>query len=290
MVDVPERIGAGVQISARAANAADDEAAYELSPLTRWILGHSGGIDADSRCPAGADFRSRSFSDAGWRAGTGRDRFRHASSNTVSITAGTYTFHFYDEVNGAAPLTLATAIGATDTSIAFGATFATGSPAADRAGDRAGDRYEYRRQLRRSRAGFRALRLWPLAAARAAVLVYSLSESVLIVPFIKEFFGSPASGDWKYNIALPNVRLASVELYMTNALGDGAVAANSYTETIDSGLRTMAGGQYSFQISGYLAIQTSAAPAVDCGCRPVREGYLWHRQYRPRRGRRSFCN
>jgi hypothetical protein len=96
----------------------------------------------------------------------------------------------------------------------------------------------------------------------APVIVYALSESVLIVPFIKEFFGSPASGDWKYNAALPNVRLASVELYMTNALGDGAIGVNAYTETIDSGLRTMAGGQYSFQISGYLAIQTAAAPAI----------------------------
>ena len=49
---------------------------------------------------------------------------------------------------------------------------------------------------------------------------------------------------------------------MTNALGAGAVALNCYTSTVDSGLRTMAGGQYSFQISGYLALQTWAAPAV----------------------------
>jgi len=82
------------------------------------------------------------------------------------------------------------------------------------------------------------------------------------VPFIKNFFGSPASGDWQYTVALPSVRLASAELYMTNALGAGAVTVNSYTATIDSGLRTLAGGQYSFQITGYLAIQTNAAPAI----------------------------
>ena len=91
---------------------------------------------------------------------------------------------------------------------------------------------------------------------------YQLSENVVIVPFIKSFFGSPASGDWKYSIALPDVRLASAELYMTNALGAGAITVNLYTGTIDSGLRTLAGGQYSFQITGYLAIQTNAAPAV----------------------------
>ena len=49
---------------------------------------------------------------------------------------------------------------------------------------------------------------------------------------------------------------------MTNALGDGVVAVNPYTGTIDSGLRTLAGGQFSFQITGYLAIQTGAAPTV----------------------------
>ena len=40
-----------------------------------------------------------------------------------------------------------------------------------------------------------------------------LTEKVVIVPFVKGFFGSPASGDWKYSVSLPNVRLASAELY-----------------------------------------------------------------------------
>ena len=102
-----------------------------------------------------------------------------------------------------------------------------------------------------------------MAVAHATALpAYQLGENVVIVPFIKNFFGSPASGDWQYSVALPSVRLASAELYMTNALGAGAVTMNPYTGTIDSGLRTLAGGQYSFQISGYLAIQTNAAPAV----------------------------
>ena len=75
---------------------------------------------------------------------------------------------------------------------------------------------------------------------------------------------------------------------MTNALGDGAVTVNSYTGTIDSGLRTLAGGQYSFQISGYLAIQTNAAPAVIVDAdRSVRDIYGIVTRLPP--GRRSFC-
>ena len=103
----------------------------------------------------------------------------------------------------------------------------------------------------------------PAAAHATALPAYQLGENVVIVPFIKNFFGNPASGDWQYSVTLPGVQLASAcFFYMTNSLGAGAVTVNPYTGTIDSGLRTLAGGQYSFQLSGYLAIQTSAAPAV----------------------------
>ncbi len=275
VVDVPERIGAGVQISALAANAANDEASYELSPLTRWILGESNGIDADSGVPPAPIFGLVLSPTQGGVLELGAIAFG-GLTNTVSITAGTYTFHFYDEVNGAAPLALATAIGATDTSIAFGTTFATGAllqieqEIVQVTGTNTDGSSAVTRGLHGTTAVSHVNGLPPVPP----ILVYSLSETVLIVPFIKEFFGSPASGDWKYNAALPNVRLASVELYMTNALGDGAIAVNAYTETIDSGLRTMAGGQYSFQVSGYLAIQTSVAPAIVVDAdRAVRDMY-----------------
>src|SRR5438046_1582685 len=52
---------------------------------------------------------------------------------------------------------------------------------------------------------------------------YPLSEKVVIVPFIRNFFGSPASGEWNYSVELPDSRIASAELYMTNSLGAGAV-------------------------------------------------------------------
>ena len=40
----------------------------------------------------------------------------------------------------------------------------------------------------------------------------------------------------------------------------GATGAISLTQTVDCGLRTLAGGQYSLQVDGFLAIQTGAAP------------------------------
>jgi hypothetical protein len=90
--------------------------------------------------------------------------------------------------------------------------------------------------------------------------VYVLNDKVTIVPFIRNFFGTPGSGDWKSAVDFPNIRLATTQLFATNSLGDGAVTENAYTSTIDQGLRTLSGGQLTFQVSGYLAIQTGAAP------------------------------
>jgi hypothetical protein len=61
---------------------------------------------------------------------------------------------------------------------------------------------------------------------------------------------------------LPDVRIGAAELYMTNAIGGGLVAKAAFGATTDQGLRTLGGGQMSIQVQGYLAIQSSAAPAL----------------------------
>lgn len=256
-IDLPSRMGSGVHVSARAANANDEKAEYELSPLTRWVLGQSGAIVADSDVPPAPTFGLEVSPIQGGVLVLGGIAFG-SLVNTVSITAGTYKFHFYDEVNGATPVTISGPIAETDTGVIFGSVFTPGSLVQVE--------QEIMQVTRLNSSGtqsvVRGAQNTKAVAHPATALAYLLTDTILIVPFIRQFFGSPASGDWQYNFSLPNVRLASVELYMTNALGDGAVTVNPYTGTIDSGLRTMAGGQYSFQISGYLAIQTSAAPAV----------------------------
>ena len=255
--DVPERLGAGLEVSARAANAANEEAAYNLSPLTCWVLGRSGEIAADFGIPPAPVFGVILSPTTGGMLDLGASAFT-SLVNTTSIIAGTYAFHYYDEVNGPAPIILSAAIAATDTSISFGETLATGVliQIEQEVVQVTSTNPDGSSIVTRGAQGTTA------ATHTTSLSAYQLGETVLIVPFIKNFFGSPASGDWKYRVALPNVRLASTELYMTNSLGAGAVTVNSYTSTIDSGLRTLAGGQFSFQITGYLAIQTNAAPSI----------------------------
>jgi hypothetical protein len=179
-------------------------------------------------------------------------------TNTRSIVAGTYRFHFYDEVNGLPPVALAAPIAIGDTQVRFVSAVNPGAFVQIEAEillagvtDAEGNT-----PVTRAVHGTTAIAHGP------TVLAYLLTEKIAIVPFVKNFFGSPASGDWKYSLEFANVRLASAELYMTNALGDGAIAVQPFTGTNDVGLRTLSGGQFSFQIAGYLAIQTAAAPAV----------------------------
>jgi hypothetical protein len=58
------------------------------------------------------------------------------------------------------------------------------------------------------------------------------------------------------------VRVASAELFVTNQQGNSPVRSICLTNTVDSGLRTLSGGQYSIQVDGFMAVDQSVAPAV----------------------------
>ena len=62
---------------------------------------------------------------------------------------------------------------------------------------------------------------------------------------------------------LPDARVASAELFVTNATRQQRDSGDLPDEQrADSGLRTLSGGQYSFQVEGYLAVDLAAAPAL----------------------------
>jgi hypothetical protein len=256
-IDVPERVGAGVQISARAANVVNQEADYALSPLTRWVIGESGGLTADAAAPPAPTFGVSASQTVGGGLELGAVAFTNVV-NTTSITGGTYRFFYYDEINGAPPIALNAAVAATDTAVLFASPVTAGtliqidSEVLQAGATDAGGSTTVQRGMHSSAA----------VGHPVTAMAYKLGEKVAIVPFVKNFFGSPASGDWKYNLQFPGVRVASAQLYLTNSLGDGAVSTVSLTNSDDNGLRTLGGGQYSFQITGYLASQTGAAPDV----------------------------
>lgn len=250
----PFQPGATVEISGRSANALDEESPYELNPLTRWQI-DSGG-SGDSGLPPAPIFGLN-------LAGQGSIDLIAVGftslTNTHTITAGTLSLFWWNELNSPTAFSLAAGIAATDTSITLGGagTAAVGDLIQIEAEILAvtgvsggGTGYAVSRGSHGSTA----------VGHLAGVLIYHLTRSVAIVPFVSGFFGSPASGSYSHSMFLPDVRVGAAEMFMTNAFGNGPATMNAYGSATDLGLRTLAGGQISIQVEGYLATQTDAAP------------------------------
>jgi hypothetical protein len=58
------------------------------------------------------------------------------------------------------------------------------------------------------------------------------------------------------------VRIAAADFFVTNDVGNSPAMFFSFTSTLDSGIRTLSGGQYSIQVDGTLSIQNDAAPPM----------------------------
>jgi len=255
--EVPNRAGERVEICGRAANVNDTECAEELSVVTRHQIGGSGSSDAD--VPPTPYFGM----GPGARGGTAELSGVSFTdlTNTQTVSSATLTLHYWDELGIRPGAGLANAIAETDRVIDL----VTASSAA--AGsfvqidyeivrvdvvENGGTRWKVTRGLHRS-----------VAAAHAAQApVYPLLSKSVIAAFPPGFFGSPYSGSWSHPISLPNVRIASAELLVTNRLGNSLVRSLCLTGTLDRGLRTLSGGQYAIQVEGYLALEQSAAPAL----------------------------
>jgi hypothetical protein len=261
---VPNRQGVTIDVSGRAANVVDEECSYELSPLTRWtILGAAGqALDTDvsgqpifGLYPIGAgsvEALGIAFSDL---------------TNTLSISAGTLTLFYWDELQGPSTILLSAAMGATDSSF----TVATAMSATSGALVQIDAEVMVVLESVTNGTAVAVSRASHGTAATthaAQTGVYLLTEKIFILPFAQEFFGSPASGSYAFPITIPDVRIAAAELFMTNSRGNSSVAAESFTSTTDFGLRSLLGGQLTIQVEGPLAIQTDAAPPliVDTSC------------------------
>ena len=199
--EVSNTPGATVEISGRSANSHDQESAYELNPLTRWqIAGSGGGVDSDT--PPQPAFELN-------LTGQGTVELSGITfttlANTETIEAGTLGLFYWEELNSPTTFSLASDITATDTTI----TLSAAGPAVVgnfvqiegeilEVTDVASGGTQY--QVVRGSFGSTA------AAHAAATLVYHLHRLIVMVPFVRGFFGSPASDAFSYSVFLPSVR------------------------------------------------------------------------------------
>ncbi len=253
--EVPNREGTVVQILGRSANAAGAECPAELSPLTRWKIGGAGIRTVDTDIPGAPAFGLSLSSSLNGTLELGQVGFV-SLSNTASVAAGTLTLYWQDELSTAAPLSLESALDAGETSLRIAAakgTLLRIDQEIIRVDDIAPDG-----TLTIARGIFGT----PPANYSAGQPIIVLRRSLTTVPFIRNFFGTPASGNWTYTVNLENARIAAAEFYVTNSQGNSPITSQAYTDTLDRGLRTLSGGQYSFQVSGVLAVDNSPAPEV----------------------------
>jgi hypothetical protein len=255
---VPNREGATIEVSGRAANVRDDENAFELSPLTRWRISGAAGDSLDADIPGSPTFGLFPNGQGSVEAlGIGFTSL----TNTRTISAGTLVLAFWDELNGPSTVILNAAMGTSDS------TFSTTTTMSALAGDfvqidgevmvvqqavSGGTTFEVTRGSHGTTAVTHALHAG----------IYFLEKKTFIMAFARDFFGSPASGSYAYPVAIPDVRIASAELFVTNSRGNSPVAVQAFTATTDLGLRTLSGGQLTIQVEGPLAIQTNAAPPL----------------------------
>ncbi|MBZ5579463.1 MAG: hypothetical protein LAP40_23130 [Acidobacteriia bacterium] len=251
---IPNHAGEVVEITGRSANVNDAECAPELSTVTRWQIGGAGMTD--SAVPPLPSFGL----GAGPRGGTvelSGVSFTDLT-NTRTISSATLKLHYWDELLGTPPITLATAVDAEDSRL----TLSTPGPA--RPGSILQIEGEVMRvesvtndthyQVARGSHGSQA------AAHGTQAPVYHLLDQAVIAPFPPDFFGSPYSGTWSYSVSLSSVRVASAELFVTNARGNSPTASISLTGTRDVGLRTHSGGQIDLTVDGVVAIESNAVP------------------------------
>src|SRR5260370_23672215 len=247
-----------IQISSRAANVHDDECTSEQSPLTTWKISGSAGSALDQDVRAQPTFGLFVTGQGAVEVvGLGFPDL----TNTRGIVAGTLSLVYWDEIAGAAPIPVANAVLASDQSIVLSAS----CPA------QAGDILQIETELcsvQHISADGKTVQVGrsaygTAAAAHAnATLVYALARKTFVMPFSRDFFGTPASGSYAYRVIFTDVCIVAADFFVTNARGNSSVMQRAFTSTIDNGLRTLSGGQVSIQIEGPLAVQANAVPPL----------------------------
>jgi hypothetical protein len=254
--EVSYRPGTVVQITGRGANVHDQEGSPELCPLTRWTLG---GEHADGGIPGAPRFALAAPGGGNLEL---YDVVFDDLSNTSSISSGTLQLFHWNELNTPSPFVLATALDATGETVSLNSlpndppnsgVIQVGQELMTvRLVDAAAKTYTVERHALGSLAG----------GHDPGMAVRHLDSSFITVPFAANFFSNRASVNYIHTVSLPDIRVCAAEFVVTNAFGNSQSRQVCYAVEPEGELRTLSGGQFSMQVSGYLATQQNAAPPL----------------------------
>ncbi|MCC6585581.1 MAG: hypothetical protein IT168_02580 [Bryobacterales bacterium] len=252
---VPSRTGATVQLCGRAVNAIGRDSGYETALVTRWRLGSGPAGVGDADVPPMPSFGLEP---------TGQGSLNLVSvgfatlENTRTVNSATIKLFFVDELGGA-PLT------ALEQELDSSAVILPSIAGAVSGGgllllDREILEVDTIDEVAGTVTVLRGSHGTSAVVHAARTPIYLLQYRTWVVPFPSDFFGSPASGSFTYQISLPDCKVVAANLHATNKKGNGETRRTNYTNSTDAGLRTLSGGQITLQVEGHLAIQTDATP------------------------------
>jgi len=90
-----------------------------------------------------------------------------------------------------------------------------------------------------------------------------LHKRLFIYHVPRDFFGTPASGEWEAREPFRSMAVCAVELYVTNVFGNSPVKINNYTSNFVNGrLRILSGEQVDLIVEGIIGIESDAVPPV----------------------------
>ena len=247
--------GMVIEITARSTNVSNIEAVPELCPITRWALGGGKADSGTASTPAytlaapGAGLVTISqvgFDDLTNISSVGSGTLQLYSWNELNIQGQTKLASALDNQTAIIPVVpAATAyvgqILALDTELLTVLSVNTATSA-----------YTVARGSFGSQAASHA--------ANANVL--HLMPTTIVVPFTLNFFENRAALNFIHTFTMPDARICAASFFVTNAFGDSQATQQFYTMLPDGGLRTLSGGQVAMQVSGTLATQQDAAPAL----------------------------
>ncbi len=259
--EIPYRSGTVIQVSGRGANVHNQEGTPDLCPLTRWALGQQ---QADLGVPGIPNF---SIAAPGGGELTLSQIDFDDLTNTSTVSSGTLQIFYFDELKTPSIYSLASVLDASSTNLLLAQ---AALPQADDVIE-VGDVIQIEGELMtilsinslpNTYTVIRGVLGASATTHNAGTSVLHLATSFVVVPFAPDFFANRGSANYLHTVSVPDVRVATAGFFVTNALGNSQANQICFTETANGGLRTLSGGQFSIQVSGYLATQQNAAPPL----------------------------
>jgi hypothetical protein len=259
--ELPYQAGNVVEVLGRAANVLNQESSIDLSTVTRCSLGTTATDSGVAEAP--------NFSLAvpgGGKVAVSSIGFQDLR-NAESVTSGTLQLFYRGELTPHSAYTLAAPLDEVSTAVQL--QVATNLPAEKTPG--VGDILQIGSELLTIISVERAT--YSYSAARGSLAsstvthqagdsVFLLNSSTFVTPFATGFFENRASQNYLHTESLPDVRICAAEYAVTNSFGRSGATKQCYLGSTPAGLRTLSGGQFSMQVSGFLATQQTAAPPL----------------------------